>query len=114
MKNKLFKKVIALTVCLAMLIPLCACGDTKEQKQVFAMDTVMTLTAYGKNAKSGLDAATGVINSLNTLLDPEVDDYIQCGISAKPRRRAECHRHPAGGGDTYHRTQGLQAVGRRT
>ena len=74
MKNKLFKKVIALTVCLAMLLPLCACGDTKEQKQVFAMDTVMTLTAYGKNAKSGLDAATGVINSLNTLLDPEVEN----------------------------------------
>lgn len=74
MKNKLFKKVIALIVCLAMLIPLCACGDTKEQKQVFAMDTVMTLTAYGKNAKSGLDAATGVINSLNTLLDPEVEN----------------------------------------
>lgn len=74
MKNKLYKKVIALTVCLAMLILLCACGDTKEQKQVFAMDTVMTLTAYGKNAKSGLDAATGVINSLNTLLDPEVEN----------------------------------------
>ena len=74
MKNKLYKKVIALTVCLAMLIPLCACGDTKEQKQVFAMDTVMTLTAYGKNAKSGLDAAAGVINSLNTLLDPEVEN----------------------------------------
>ena len=72
MKNKLFKKVISMTVCLAMLLPLCACGDTKEQKQVFAMDTVMTLTAYGKNAKTGLDAATGVINSLNTLLDPEV------------------------------------------
>ena len=74
MKNKLYKKVIALTVCLAMLIPRCACGDTKEQKQVFAMDTVMTLTAYGKNAKSGLDAAAGVINSLNTLLDPEVEN----------------------------------------
>ena len=74
MKNKLFKKVISMTVCLAMLLPLCACGDTKEQKQVFAMDTVMTLTAYGKNAKTGLDAATGVINSLNTLLDPEVEN----------------------------------------
>ena len=70
----LFRKIIAMAVCAAMLLPLCACGDSKEQKQVFAMDTVMTLTAYGKNARTGLDAATGVINSLNTLLDPEVEN----------------------------------------
>ena len=73
-KSKLFTKAIALTMCIAMLLTLCACNESREQKQVFAMDTVMTLTAYGKNAKSGLDAATGVINSLNTLLDPEVEN----------------------------------------
>ena len=73
-KSKLFTKAIALTMCIAMLLTLCACSESREQKQVFAMDTVMTLTAYGKNAKTGLDAATGVINSLNTLLDPEVEN----------------------------------------
>ena len=73
-KSKLFTKAIALAMCIAMLLTLCACSESKEQKQVFAMDTVMTLTAYGKNAKTGLDAATGVINSLNTLFDPEVEN----------------------------------------
>jgi thiamine biosynthesis lipoprotein len=43
-----------------------------DQKQIFAMDTVMTLTAYGKHAQDGLNAATSVINSMEALLDPEL------------------------------------------
>ena len=109
MKNKLYKKVIALTVCLAMLIPLCACGDTKEQKQVFAMDTVMTLTAYGKNAKSGLDAAAGVINSLNTLLDPEVENSAAYQLNHADGQNVIVTPQVA---EILHRTQGMQAVGR--
>ena len=57
-----------------MMLPLTACGETKmSQRQVFAMDTIMTLTAYGKNADRGLTAAQGVIQSMNDMLDPDIE-----------------------------------------
>lgn len=66
------KRGAALMLCLGMLLALTACGEgVEEQKQLFAMDTTMTLTAYGKNASAGLDAATSVINAMDTALDPE-------------------------------------------
>ena len=36
--------------------------DESESRDIFAMDTYMTLTAYGKNAKKALDAAVDEIN----------------------------------------------------
>ena len=69
------KKFFAVLLCFGMQLTLCACGsaDSKmEQKQIFAMDTVMTLTAYGKHASEGLNAAASVINSLQAQLDPEL------------------------------------------
>ena len=66
------KKLISIILCIVMALPLCACSnDEPKQKQVFAMDTVMTLTAYGKNADAGLDGAAGIINSLDGMLDPD-------------------------------------------
>ena len=67
-------RIVALILCIAALLTLTACGSASamEQKQIFAMDTVMTLTAYGKHANDGLDAATSVINSMEALLDPEL------------------------------------------
>lgn len=47
-----------------------AAGE-KHQKQVFAMDTVMLLTAYGSEAEAALDAAAELILSLEEDLDPE-------------------------------------------
>ena len=39
-------KCIAALLCLTMLLPLAACGETKQsQREIFAMDTIMTLTA---------------------------------------------------------------------
>lgn len=73
MKKTVQKKIIALIICIAMVLPLSGCGDKQLQKQIFAMDTVMTLTAYGRNAETGLDAATGVITSLDTNLNPDVE-----------------------------------------
>ena len=56
-----------------MLIPLSACGEGKlYRKQVYAMDTVMTLSAYGKNASRGLNAAESIILALDSLVDPDV------------------------------------------
>lgn len=67
------RRLLSVLLCLAMLLPLSACGETKvEQKQVFAMDTVMTLTAYGKNRAAGIQAAEGVILSMDAALDPEL------------------------------------------
>ena len=42
------------------------------QSQIFAMNTSMTLTAYGKNAEAGLRAAEGVITSMSSMLDPDL------------------------------------------
>lgn len=73
-RKKLFFKIIMLVMCLTMLLPLCACAvDEPVQKQVFAMDTIMTLTAYGDNAEAGLDAAAGVIQAMDTMLAPNSD-----------------------------------------
>ncbi|MBR1457428.1 MAG: FAD:protein FMN transferase [Oscillospiraceae bacterium] len=66
-------RCLVLLLCAAMVLPLSACGEAEmAQKQVFAMDTVMTLTAYGKNRDAGLQAAQSVILSMDAALDPEV------------------------------------------
>lgn len=67
------KKLLCLALCLGMLLPLSACGESRMvQSQIFAMSTSMTLTAYGKNAEAGLAAAEGVIQSMNNMLDPDL------------------------------------------
>lgn len=54
----------------------CAAGrlrrDAETQREVYAMDTVMTLTAYGKKADAGLRAAESIISSMDAALDPEL------------------------------------------
>jgi thiamine biosynthesis lipoprotein len=67
-------KIIALLLCLTMVLPLAACGETKvSQREIYAMDTIMTLTAYGKNREAGLDAAQSIIQAMDANLDPEVE-----------------------------------------
>lgn len=71
--TRIFYKLTALLLCLAMPLALAGCGESRmEQKEVFAMDTVMTLTAYGKKAEAGLRAAEGVIHSMDDMLDPQL------------------------------------------
>ena len=48
--------------------------EEKYQRQVFAMDTVMMLTAYGPHAEEALDAAEQEIYALEADLDPESRD----------------------------------------
>ena len=72
-RSRLCLRLTAVLLCLALSLPLAACGETKmTQTQVFAMDTIMTLTAYGKNAEAGLKSAEGVILSMDAALDPEL------------------------------------------
>lgn len=81
-RKKLIYNIISIVMCLAMLMPLCACGGGEPmQKQVFAMDTIMTLTAYGKNAAVGLDNASGVIEAMDSMLDPSSDSSFTSQIN---------------------------------
>lgn len=68
----LHTRLLALLLCCALVLPLSACGEAKSTtQQIFAMDTVMDLTAYGKKADDGINAAISIINSMDKLLDPE-------------------------------------------
>ena len=72
-KHPLYKKLLCLSLCLLMLIPLSACGESRMvQSQLFAMNSPVTLTAYGKRAEDGLRAAEGVIQSLQNMCDPDL------------------------------------------
>ena len=62
-------KLLTLTLLLSALT---GCGSKepeKTEKQIFAMDTVMTLTAYGEAAGPALDAAAAQINETARLLE---------------------------------------------
>ena len=66
-------RLCALILALLALLSLAACGESTEyHREVYAMDTVMTLTAYGPRAEAGLAAGEGVILSMDAMLDPEL------------------------------------------
>ncbi len=75
MKNRSFLRLLALLLCLGLLPALSACGkmSSESSREVYAMDTVMTLTAYGPNAEAGLNAGESIIISMDAMLDPELD-----------------------------------------
>lgn len=68
----------------------CGCSQKSEEKTIFAMDTVMTLKAYGKNAAAALDEAQqeiyrldrifdrreGEVNQLDFMSEAEVEDDV--------------------------------------
>ncbi len=48
-------------------------ADQSASRDIFAMDTYMTLTAYGENAEKGLDAAVEEINKIEQLVSTGID-----------------------------------------
>lgn len=65
------KRLICLILTLIFALPIAGCGDSKSvSKQVVAMDTIMTLTAYGSKAEKGIKAAESVIISLDSACNP--------------------------------------------
>lgn len=63
---------IKITICLALLLSLCASCAAKPkslEKEIFAMDTLMNLTVCGEKAEGALKAAESEINALDTRLD---------------------------------------------
>ena len=67
-----FSAVLLFVLCIAMLTA-CQNSDEKNKvsKDIFAMDTYMTVTAYGKNAENGVNKAVDEINRLETVLSAE-------------------------------------------
>ena len=68
------RKVFCTILIICMIFCLCGCGDAKlYTSQVYAMDTIMNLSAYGKNAERGLKAAQSVIMALDAAVDPDLE-----------------------------------------
>lgn len=57
--------------------------DESESRDIFAMDTYMTLTAYGKNAKKALDVAVDEINNIEQLVSTGIDSSEVSQINEK-------------------------------
>ena len=65
-------RIICLVLCMA--IALSGCGEASEKKkQVFAMNTMFTLTAYGNKASAGINAAEASIIAIDAMSDPDVE-----------------------------------------
>ena len=69
------KRFFCLLLSGLMLLPLAACGKEEQpvQTSLFAMDTYMTLTAYGDGAADALAAASQEINRLERELSRTVE-----------------------------------------
>ena len=68
------KKIACAALALLMLLSLTACGKTEEpvRQELFAMDTYMSLAAYGDGAREALTAAAREINRLEQELSRTV------------------------------------------
>lgn len=70
-------KLLAVLLCILSVLPLSGCGETVENlSTVYAMDSTITLIAYGNRGKDGLKAAESIIVSMDAALDPEVETSI--------------------------------------
>lgn len=63
-------KALALSVLWACLLTACG-GDRGETASIFAMDTVMDVTAYGEDAQEAVDAAVAELNRLDRMLSAQ-------------------------------------------
>lgn len=68
------KKLIAFCFTIVLLLSLSACAEKSASTEIFAMDTYMSLTAYGKDAQVALTDASRKINELERMLSRTVSD----------------------------------------
>jgi len=68
-------RITAVILAALLFFGLCGCQSAQPQtRTVYAMDTVITLTAYGTNASAALDAAVQKLNEYDALLDVDSGD----------------------------------------
>ena len=77
------KKIIAFCFTIALLFSLSACAEKSATTEIFAMDTYMSLTAYGKDAQMALTDASRKINELERMLSRTVSDSDVAEINAR-------------------------------
>lgn len=99
------KRLVSVIFAGAMMISLCACAESKSlnvsdrdvneikegnsddsedrscSKDIFAMDTYMTLTAYGERSKEAIDAAELEINRIEKLLSVGIETSEICKLN---------------------------------
>lgn len=66
------KKITAYLLSALLLLFLPSCGEKSATAELFAMDTYMSLTAYGSNAQTALTDASRKINELERMLSRTV------------------------------------------
>lgn len=65
---------IALALSLMLLLSLTGCGAEKESREeVFSMNALIDIVAYGRHAEQGIADASAVYSSMEALLDPELE-----------------------------------------
>lgn len=81
------KKLSALLITIALLLSLTACAKKSVSIEIFAMDTYMSMTAYGSHGGDALTEASRKINDLERMLSRTMDDSDIAKLNAQ--RKAE-------------------------
>lgn len=73
MSYKSIRRSLCILMSFIIAFSFSACGETKEnQKQIKAMNTVLTLTAYGKDTDAALNAAEATVLAVDSLSDVDL------------------------------------------
>lgn len=71
----MLKKLISIAFCLIVLVMAgCSATAKAETREFYAMDTVMSISAYGSGASAALDAAQAEVDTLDALLSSQRTD----------------------------------------
>ncbi|MGN1133829.1 MAG: FAD:protein FMN transferase, partial [Oscillospiraceae bacterium] len=86
------KRIILLVTACLLLFSGCSLGEKSEKKEFFAMDTYMTMTAYGDNAEKALEQAEKRINELDKELSTgdENSEISKLNSSGRGTLSADC------------------------
>lgn len=80
------RRVIALSACILLLLSGCGADSPDDMREsvIFAMDTIMSIKAYGANAQNALEAAESEIILLENLFSATIPGSDISNINASP------------------------------